>query len=139
MDHFAQSLNLFAYGSLMSCDILREVVGVQVAGGWGCIEGYARKCVRGEQYPALFPAPGGKVRGVFYPGISKAGWERLDEFEGDMYERQKVHVVLEGGGQAVAWTYVILPAFMNNLTAADWDFQGFLRNGIGPFRKAYLG
>ncbi len=139
MDYFAQSLNLFAYGSLMSCDILKEVLGVQVAGVWGSVEGYACKCVRGEQYPALFPASGGKVRGICYPGISKAGWEQLDEFEGDMYERQKVHVVLEGGGQTVAWAYVILPAYLNYVTSVDWDYQKFLRNGIGPFRKAYLG
>jgi gamma-glutamylcyclotransferase (GGCT)/AIG2-like uncharacterized protein YtfP len=123
----------------MSCDVLREVVGLQLAGGWGSVEGYARKCVRGEHYPALFPASGGKGRGVFYPGISKLGWELLDEFEGDMYERQKVDVMLEGGGKVVAWTYVILPAYLNYVTNADWDFQRFLRNGIAPFRKAYLG
>jgi len=45
-------------------------------------QGYARFRVRGEQYPAILPQPGGSVEGMLLRGLTPAQLARLDEYEG---------------------------------------------------------
>ena len=45
--------NLFAYGTLMCEDIMREVSGVRLLQVSGKLKGYSRRGVKGEHYPAF--------------------------------------------------------------------------------------
>ena len=131
--------NLFAYGTLMCEDIMQDVAGCRLSCVPAELRGYSRRRVRGEHYPALVPDERGFVRGVLYQDVPDSAWDRLDRFEGDMYERRPVEVCLEDGRIMSAATYVARSAFLGCLDEADWDFDDFLRSGRAAFQRQYKG
>ncbi len=131
--------NLFAYGTLMCDDIMREVSGWHLSHVPGTLKGYKRRSVKGEAYPALVPDAKGSVEGVVYRNVPESAWDRLDLFEGEMYARQRVQIELKDGGTLSAEAYVVQPAFLDRLDQSDWDFADFLRNGKARFQRHYKG
>lgn len=131
--------NLFAYGTLMCEDIFQAVTGCQCPGFAGELEQYRRLRIRGEEYPGLIAAEGFTVTGIVYPDLSRAAWENLDSFEGGMYERRPVEVVLRSGEIWPASTYVIRNAFEDRLEPAPWSREDFLRTGKKRFQATYPG
>jgi len=130
--------NLFAYVTLMCDDIMKAVAGYLPVKKNGVIAGYRRLAVRNEQYPGLVKAPGGSVAGVVYFDISERGWQRLDSFEGDMYSRENVEIMVEGA-TLVSCTYVVKENFHHLLSDSDWSFQRFMDQGKGKFEDGYSG
>jgi cation transport regulator ChaC len=120
-------------------DILRQVAGCDAASAPAVVYGFKRRCVRGEHYPALVPAEGGRVEGVLYRDLSDAAWQRLDRFEGEMYDRQQVQVEVLDGTVLSAFTYIVRPEHADRLEAAEWDFAEFLRHGKESFQRQYVG
>lgn len=119
--------HLFAYGTLMRADIMRAVSGCLPACVPGVVHGYCRRAVRGEAYPALIAAAACRVEGLLYRQVPDAAWPRLDDYEGDMYLRRTVPVVLADGTVETAETYLIDPARASRLAETDWDVAAFLR------------
>ena len=138
-DGIAEMENLFAYGTLMCDDIMREVSGCHLSHVPGTLEGYSRRCVKGEHYPALVSDEKGRVEGVVYRNVPNSAWERLDRFEGEMYARQLVQIDLNDGATLLAATYVVKPEFLDHLEASEWDFADFLRSGKASFQRRYKG
>jgi len=130
--------HLFAYGSLMCPDILARVAGLVVDGQPAELTGYRRRAVRGETYPGLIVAPGHVLGGVLYRALPEAAWARLDQFEGDDYQRIKVEI-RSATGPLPAWTYLYRPELHHQLEDHDWDFQAFLQTGKHRFEAGYLG
>jgi gamma-glutamylcyclotransferase (GGCT)/AIG2-like uncharacterized protein YtfP len=95
--------------------------------------------VRGEHYPALVPDNKGRVEGMGYFDVPEPAWERLDRFEGEMYERWPVEIELNNGVTLVAATYIVQSEFMGCVDQVDWEFADFLRNGKAIFQKQYKG
>ena len=131
--------NIFAYGTLMCEDIMFEVSGYHLSQVHATLHGYARKSVRGEKYPAIVVDDEKKVDGMIYLDVPASAWDRLDRFEGEMYERLHVVVELKDGRTLDAETYVIHPDFLDHLDQSDWDFDNFMRNGKSSFQKYYKG
>lgn len=131
--------NLFAYGTLMCEDIMREVSGVSLSSVPGTLKGFRRHSVKGEPYPALAPDAEGRVDGLVYRHVPDSAWIRLDRFEGEMYARRIVQVELKDGSILPAATYVTVPEFLDRLDRSGWDFADFLRNGKTSFRRGYGG
>jgi hypothetical protein len=78
---------------------------------------------RRKVYPAIVPRVGGVVNGVVYFDLPLEAWERLDAFEGEMYERSRLGV--RGDGRE--WGGVLLlvkPEYRDLLTKDDWSFRG---------------
>lgn len=73
--------DLFAYGSLMCPDIMAAVSTLAREGHQAVLPGYRRLLVRGEQYPAVIPAPDTSQTGVVYHDITAEGWARLDRLK----------------------------------------------------------
>jgi gamma-glutamylcyclotransferase (GGCT)/AIG2-like uncharacterized protein YtfP len=138
-ENMAEMEHLFAYGTLMCEDIMREISGFRLSHEKGILKGYSRRSVKGEHYPALVPDETGRVEGILYRDIPDSAWERLDRFEGEMYERRLVQVGLNSGTILFAATYVARPAFLDQLDKSDWDFSDFIRNGKAIFQKHYKG
>jgi len=103
--------SLFVYGTLApgrpNEHVLADVPGdwepAQVSGtlleqGWGAALGF----------PAIkLDAEGAVVDGfLFTSEVLDEHWARLDEFEGDGYERARVQVQLAHGAKANAYVYV---------------------------------
>jgi len=131
--------HLFVYGTLMSEEIMRQVTGVCPQSDPAVLEGFSRRAVRGEPYPGILPEEGSRVEGVLYRDVPEASWERLDRFEGAMYERRSVQVELIGGSVEKAAAYVVRPEYRHYLDRAGWDFEEFLNRGIARFQGSYPG
>lgn len=131
--------NLFAYGTLMCAEVMREVAGCLPSSAPGVLQGYRRRAVKGELYPALVAEEGARVEGVVYRAVPDAAWTRLDRFEGEIYSRRSVLIVLQDGVTLAAETYVLRPECLDLLAQADWDYADFLRNGKTRFQQYYQG
>ena len=130
---------LFAYGTLMCPEIMKTVSGLGPRHKPATIRDYSRRSVRGEWYPGLLPEIGGYVEGVVYCKIPRSAWKRLDQFEGKMYARQVVSVEVPDGSSIAAYTYVFRPEFRARLTAQEWDYAAFLREGRATFASELSG
>ena len=131
--------HLFAYGTLMCGSIMREVSGFDLPAVPGILKDYCRRSVKGEPYPAIIPYRDGRVEGMVYRNVPGLAWDRLDRFEGEMYVRKRVRIVLDNGAVSPANTYVLQPGFESRLDRSDWDFGEFLRNGKVSFQQHYKG
>ena len=65
--------------------------------------------------------------------------ERLDRFEGEMYRREQVEVVLADHQTLRAETYVMRPEYYHRLSQHDWTLEGFLSQGRSLFLAEYVG
>lgn len=119
-------MHLFAYGTLMCEEIMIEVSGCLPTHVPGTLRGYCRREIKGEHFPALMPEEKGCVTGMVFLDIPPQAWPRLDQYEGDMYQRQTVKVELADGAFLQAATYVVRPGYLDHLKPDDWDYEGFL-------------
>jgi len=131
--------NCFTYGTLMCQDIMAEVTGCQLLGEPATLTDHRRLSVAGQEYPGLVVAEGYAVEGIVYRDVPLSIWERLDRFEGAMYERIAVSLRLADGKTMPAETYLVRPEFEKRLEPIDWDFDQFLRQGKSRFTAGYLG
>jgi len=133
-DHY-----LFAYGSLMCMDIMHAVAGDCGCLGRAVLVGYRCLCVKNTSYPGIIKIADHHTQGMLYGGISPIGWQRLDDFEGTMYQRCLLDVQLVNGQQQPAFVYVIKPEFATSLNNQDWNFEQFVQHGKAQFMDSYCG
>lgn len=131
--------NLFVYGTFLCEDIFLAVAGCRRHGTECILKGYRRLPVRGEPYPGITPAPGGRVRGLLYHDIPRTVWFRLDRFEGDMFRRQPVTVSCREGTSRRALVYVVRTEFVHLLEPGEWDLNRFLSAGKNTYLESYRG
>jgi len=131
--------NIFTYGSLMFDQVWCRVVKGDYERCEAVLQGYDRKCVRGEVYPALFPsAPQSQVQGIVYLDISAADLGSLDRFEGDYYFRKTEQVNTREAGIVSAEVYVLKEEYYSILSHQDWDPEYFSSHGIHYFIHSYM-
>jgi gamma-glutamylcyclotransferase (GGCT)/AIG2-like uncharacterized protein YtfP len=128
--------NLFTYGTLMCEEIMERVCGCRPAYVPGTLEGYERRAIREEPYPAIIAQAGECTAGRIYRGVPDAAWTYLDRYEGEMYRRVEVNVHSAAGQVLSAWTYLLRPEYRRCLAESGWDFNEFLRHAKGMYMKA---
>jgi gamma-glutamylcyclotransferase (GGCT)/AIG2-like uncharacterized protein YtfP len=131
--------DLFAYGSLMCEDIMRSVTGVELQHAQGVLQGYQRLELKNEHYPAIIENNGSEIDGVVYFGIPEKSMEKLDSFEGEMYQRRTIEVQLVGGNIIKVSAYVFKDEYHDRLCSKEWDFARFLDRGKEAFVGNYFG
>lgn len=129
----------FTYGSLMWADIMARVCGHEFASEPASLAEHQRHPVRGQDYPGLRAAPGGRVPGRLYLDVPDEAWARLDAFEGVEYERADVLVELADGSSRPAQVYRFKAEFADRLLPGDWDVDAFAREGRQRFIARYVG
>lgn len=139
MSEHTSSTQLFTYGSLMCEDIMTEVAGTRLSYAPATLHGYCRYLVKDEHYPGVVAEAGGLVNGIVYHGLGAESWQRLDRFEGEMYDRQPVRVCYADGRKAVVHCYLFRPEFSHRLSSTEWDFSAFLQGGKSLFQHQYCG
>ncbi|MFV0436575.1 MAG: gamma-glutamylcyclotransferase family protein [Desulfopila sp.] len=133
-------MHLFAYGTLMEPQIMRQVAGCVLQGVATTLHDYVRYGVRGEQYPGVVERPGSRVDGIAYLDVPAAAVQRLDRFEGKMYSREAVEVHRRDDAAVLAaMVYVFKPEYRQLLTETPWDYNQFLHNGQVLFKRDYSG
>jgi gamma-glutamylcyclotransferase (GGCT)/AIG2-like uncharacterized protein YtfP len=126
---------LFAYGTLLFPEVLTAVTGRALAAEPAALDGYVRRCVIGEIFPAIVEADrGDRVAGLLYLGVDDRTWNRLDRFEGDLYERRRVKIATRD-----AFTYVLGSAWRHRLGAEPWDPAAFARDHLDAFLARLAG
>jgi hypothetical protein len=123
----------------MCADIMRRVAGCCLSNTHAVLREYRRYKVKGEVYPAIVASEDGLVEGMVYHDIPDGAWLRLDRFEGEMYERRPVNVVLADGRPETVYAYVIRPEFEVRLDSTEWDLEAFLQSGKTRFETEYPG
>lgn len=101
---------------------------------------YCRHRVKGEDYPAITPEAGQSVLGTYVTGLTEANLAKLDQFEGDEYEKRQVKLRLltkvgdaqgEGrveGEEKDTAAYVFL--YLDRIERGEWDFEHFRRERL---------
>jgi uncharacterized damage-inducible protein DinB len=123
----------------MCDDIMRSVAGCRLSHTHAVLRNYRRYAVKGEVYPALIASEGGLVKGIVYHDTPDTAWLRLDRFEGEMYARRFVNVVLADGRAETVYAYIIRPEFEGRIESTEWDFEAFLQRGKTRFETEYPG
>jgi gamma-glutamylcyclotransferase (GGCT)/AIG2-like uncharacterized protein YtfP len=123
---------LFAYGTLQVPDILQAVVGQRWQGEPAVLSGYACYRVSNKPYPAIVVDPAGAVAGVLYSGVSTRDLERLDSYEGELYERRELSV-RAGGTLLGAAAYVLGERHRSILSTEAWELAAFEREHLAAY------
>jgi len=118
---------------------MTEVAGSPLKSTPARLRGFRRFLVKNEKYPGIVPSTEGLVSGIVYHGLTASNWQRLDQFEGDYYNRQAVTVLLEDGQQLTVDCYLFRPELSHLLTEIEWDFATFLEQGKTTFQHQYCG
>ena len=120
---------LFAYGTLLFPEVLSAVTGLSLTAEPATLDGYVRRGVIGEIFPAIVEGDRhDRVAGALYVGLDDRAWGRLDRFEGDLYERRLVRIATRD-----AFTYVLASTWRHRLAAEPWDPAAFARDHLDAF------
>ncbi|KAI8841681.1 Butirosin biosynthesis, BtrG-like protein [Chytridium lagenaria] len=130
---------LFAYGSLMSAQVFRRVVGrspeeADPRCSKALLKGYLRRAVKEKWYPGIIPNPSHSVQGLIMQLNTHEDLIRLDRFEGSEYKRVLVTVsILDGTPgwepECQAYVYEWLGG-KEALDDEDWSLEKFERTNI---------
>ena len=133
-------MHVFTYGTLMFTPVWSKVVTGTYRSACAWLPGYQRRRILGEVYPALVPAAdAAAVEGRLYFDIGAADLQRLDQFEGQYYQRQAATCRLEGDTTAKAQVYVFRSKYRHLVDTGEWDMQQFTDNGLEEFLSHYQG
>lgn len=112
---------LFAYGTLQYTELLEQLLGRIPPAEPALLEDYIRFRVRGADYPGIRPEPDARTEGLLLYGIQPPEWERLDQYEDDLYERRVVTVTLQDRRRISALAYIIPEHNRHALTDQPWQ------------------
>jgi gamma-glutamylcyclotransferase (GGCT)/AIG2-like uncharacterized protein YtfP len=132
-------MNIFTYGSLMFPSVMKAVTGREFPARKANVKNYVRFKVRGESYPGLTPLKGAVTEGVLYIGVDVVSVRRLDDFEGEFYERTEIPVDALDGQSLTAQTYVIKAQYRDRLSSKPWDPERFEADDLREFMASYQG
>lgn len=127
---------VFTYGTLAVPAVMEAVTGRRFAGREAELAGFVRCRLRGRSYPAAAPRAGARVAGRLYEAVDPATLARLDRFEGPLYERREVSVLLPGGGEARAEVYVLAAGHRGELLEEPWDPAAFEMFELGAYLRS---
>lgn len=132
--------HVFTYGSLMFDQVFKRVVRGRYDSVQGCVRHFKRTCIRNHSYPVVVPvySPTPLV-GTVYLNVSTEDVHRLDVFEGQYYQRQRVQVSLEAHKpKSIAQIYVLKPAYRHLASSRPWSPQRFEQDQLEAFLNEYL-
>lgn len=112
---------LFVYGTLQYPHLLQHLLGRIPPHQPAILHHFARYTIRNADYPGIIPFPGARTDGILLTGIQPAEWERLDQYEDDLYERRTVTLLLPDETRTTAFTYIIPEHNRHALTNLPWQ------------------
>lgn len=133
-----EEMSLFCYGTLQSPLVMKAVTGAEYSGKEATLPEWARYRFQKTEYPGIIEEQGASVNGKLYWGITPDAIEKLDDFEGDKYERINVEVTLADGSKETAAAYAVKEECKGLLSSDYWDFDRFLQNGLERFIQWFV-
>jgi gamma-glutamylcyclotransferase (GGCT)/AIG2-like uncharacterized protein YtfP len=132
-------MKIFVYGTLLIPSVMYAVTAREFRSKKAILRGYVRFTVKGESYPGIIPATDAVTEGIIYIDVDESSLERLDAFEGDMYQRTPILAEMKGGEICNAQAYVIKPQFSGYLSSKEWDAKEFVQKHLKAFLGTYSG
>lgn len=126
--------HIFTYGSLMFQEVWESLVLGKYSYAPALLEGYARRCVKNEEYPVVFKADE-SVKGIVYYDVEPYDIARLDVFEGEYYERKTILL----NNCIDAEVYVLKREFFDIIDDKPWSEEAFEKEGMKRFCETYKG
>ncbi|MDP6980786.1 MAG: gamma-glutamylcyclotransferase family protein [Myxococcota bacterium] len=127
------AVNVFAYGSLVAPDVMQVVTGRAHEHVRARLPAFARYVLVGRVYPGIVPEPESAIDGRLYFGVSEAELRRLDWWEDEEYDRERVEVEVVAGERVAAWTYVVAPEHRSLLGDTAWSEERFIEEDLSDF------
>jgi gamma-glutamylcyclotransferase (GGCT)/AIG2-like uncharacterized protein YtfP len=103
------------------------------------VKNYVRFKVKGESYPGLIRLEGAVTEGILYLKVDALSMGRLDDFEGELYERVEVRADALDGESFTAHAYVIRARYRDRLSSSEWDPKRFEADDLREFMASYRG
>ena len=119
--------------------VMKAVTGREFPSRKARVKNFARFKVKGESYPGLTPLEGAVTEGILYRDVDTLSVKRLDDFEGELYERMEIPAYTLVGESLTSQTYVIKPQYRDRLTSNDWDPEHFEKADLIEFMALYRG
>jgi len=132
-------MNIFAYGTLLIPDVMYAVTTRKFRFIDAILRSYACFAVKGESYPGIIPATHAVTAGIIYFDVDKLSLERLDAFEGDLYQRISIRAETKEKEILNAETFIIKPKFRGYLSSKEWNVEEFARKHLEAFLETYQG
>jgi len=132
-------MHIFTYGSLMFPSVMKAVTGREFSSRNARVKNHARFKVIGESYPGLTPLEGAVTEGVLYLDVDAFSVKRLDDFEGELYERAGISADALDGESLMAQTYLIKPQYRDRLSSEPWHPEHFEKADLIDFMASYGG
>lgn len=132
-------MNIFTYGSLMFPAVMKAVTAREFPARRARVKNYCRFKAKGESYPGLTPLEGAVTEGVLYVDVDALSVKRLDDFEGELYQRTEISADTLDGESLIAQTYLIKPQCRDRLSSEPWDPERFEKADLLEFMTTYRG
>ena len=116
-------MDIFVYGTLRDEGVRNAVLGHGVARVEKASKpGYSQRWVKGATYPMIKPMEGEVAQGVILCDLPEADVARLDEFEGENYQRRPSTAIAEDGSERDVYIYEETAGFEDGgfFDLADW-------------------
>jgi len=102
------------------------------------MQGYRRLAIKGEEYPGMIEGDG-TVLGCIWMGLDKENLARLDDFEGEYYERISAVAIDDANVPIAINFYCFKKEYHHLLKNHDWDEIKFQDRGLRKFMVQYMG
>jgi len=132
-------MKIFTYGTLMIPEVMYVVTTRKFRFKNAILRGYARFTVKGESYPGIIPVADAVTEGIIYFDVDELSLERLDAFEGDLYQRIPIRAETKEKEILNAETYVIKPKFRGYLSSKEWNVKKFVQKYLEAFLSEQSG
>jgi gamma-glutamylcyclotransferase (GGCT)/AIG2-like uncharacterized protein YtfP len=119
--------------------VMKAVTGREFSAEKARVQNYVRFKVKGESYPGLTPLEGAVTEGVLYRDVDALSVRRLDDFEGELYERTEIPADTLVGESLTAQTYLIKARHRDRLSSEPWDPEHFEKADLIDFMARYWG
>ena len=128
---------LFVYGSLMYEEVWGHLVKGKFDRVQAELEGFKRVNITGETYPAIRKEKGSKVEGILIAGLNSNHFRLLDKFEGKLYKRETVTVLIQLQRECKCEVYLFKNKYRHLLSNSDWCPRNFHEKHLRRFLSSY--
>ncbi|WP_027859304.1 gamma-glutamylcyclotransferase family protein [Marinobacterium jannaschii] len=126
--------NLFTYGTLMIPEVIKAVLKrTPDVYQRASLADHICRVLTDESFPGIKPARDEVTPGLLYKNISEEDLTLLDEYEGELFQRNKVTVLTDDGNRAIAWSFVIKPQYAHLLSNQGWNWEQFIEEGLASY------
>ena len=128
----ARLATCFVYGSLMSAEVLHELLGRVPVMRAAVLKGFRRHALFARNYPGIVPDAQASVHGQVLFALQPKETQLLDLFE-DEYTKEAVQVAVEGESAPLDTNVYVYARGHEGALLGDWDYAQWRREHLQGF------